>query len=149
MSRIGRAICFPFSPTLVSPSSSSSSFTSHHFLLSSFSSSHHSLSSSFCPAALLKLYFRELPDPVIPRESYDTVISLSRTLFHHRLEFEALKNTAEMADLVNIITELPKYSYNLLRFMCQFLNKATEYYAGKSLRAGESQGLDLVIHLYD
>ena len=87
-----------------------------------------------------RLNQRRLPDPVIPRESYDTVISLSRTLFHHRLEFEALKNTAEMADLVTIVTELPKYSYNLLRFMCQFLNKVTEYSAGKPLRhhlAGE------------
>ena len=80
---------------------------------------------------MLKLYFRELPDPVVPRDCYDRVISLSQSLYHHRMEFEELKNTNEMTELVNIITELPKYSYNLLRFMCQFLNKVSQNSAGK------------------
>ena len=47
------------------------------------------------------------------------------------MEFEELKNTNEMTELVNIINELPKYSYNLLRFMCQFLNKVSQNSAGK------------------
>ena len=49
------------------------------------------------------------------------------------MEFEGLKNTDELTNLVTIITELPKYSYNLLRFMCQFLNKVSQYSAGKGV----------------
>jgi len=86
-------------------------------------------------AALLKLYFRELPDPVIPRECYDRVIALSRSLFPHGTDFETLKTTEEMTELVHIITELPKYSYNLLRFMCQFLFKVSQCSAENKMDA--------------
>ncbi|XP_036055727.1 rho GTPase-activating protein 22 isoform X3 [Onychomys torridus] len=79
--------------------------------------------SPFCPsttdvhtvASLLKLYLRELPEPVIPFARYEDFLSCAQLLTKDEGE-----GTLELAKQVS---NLPQANYNLLRYICRFLDE--------------------------
>ncbi|KAK7930819.1 hypothetical protein WMY93_007214 [Mugilogobius chulae] len=66
-------------------------------------------------ASLLKLYIRELPEPVIPFAKYTQFLSCAQLLTKDR----------EMAvvELCKQVKSLPQVNYNLLRYICKFLDE--------------------------
>ncbi|XP_023443549.2 rho GTPase-activating protein 22 isoform X3 [Dasypus novemcinctus] len=70
-------------------------------------------------ASLLKLYLRELPEPVIPFSRYDAFLSCAQLLTKDERE-----GTLELATQVN---DLPQANYNLLRYICKFLDKVQSH----------------------
>ncbi|KAM6185582.1 rho GTPase-activating protein 22 isoform 2-T2 [Rhynchocyon petersi] len=83
-------------------------------------------------ASLLKLYLRELPEPVVPFARYEDFLSCAQLLTKDEGEagiFEAsvsliLKGTLELAKQVN---HLPPANYNLLRYICKFLDEVQSH----------------------
>ncbi|XP_072165637.1 rho GTPase-activating protein 24-like [Diadema setosum] len=70
-------------------------------------------------ASLLKLYLRSLPEPVIPWQHYDHF-------------FDAIKLYEEneedgRAELIRELALLPRCNYNLMKYLCKFLNEVQEY----------------------
>ena len=65
-------------------------------------------------ASLLKLYLRELPEPIIPCISYEPVMKIVNRDFHEDPD-KAVANLAEE------MTILPRPNYNLLQYICKFL----------------------------
>ncbi|XP_066570342.1 rho GTPase-activating protein 25 [Amia ocellicauda] len=64
-------------------------------------------------ASLLKLYLRELPQPVVPWSQYDEFLECSVQLSN---------NPAQGREkLEKLISLLPKPNYNLLSYLCRFL----------------------------
>nr|XP_048277184.1 rho GTPase-activating protein 22 isoform X3 [Myodes glareolus] len=66
-------------------------------------------------ASLLKLYLRELPEPVIPFARYEDFLSCAQLLTKDEGE-----GTLELAKHVS---NLPQANYNLLRYICRFLDE--------------------------
>ncbi|XP_015851122.1 rho GTPase-activating protein 22 isoform X5 [Peromyscus maniculatus bairdii] len=66
-------------------------------------------------ASLLKLYLRELPEPVIPFARYEDFLSCAQLLTKDEGE-----GTLELAKQVS---NLPQANYNLLRYICRFLDE--------------------------
>lgn len=66
-------------------------------------------------ASLLKLYLRELPEPVIPFARYEDFLSCAQLLTKDEGE-----GTVELAKQVS---NLPQANYNLLRYICRFLDE--------------------------
>ncbi|XP_049996694.1 rho GTPase-activating protein 22 isoform X2 [Alexandromys fortis] len=66
-------------------------------------------------ASLLKLYLRELPEPVIPFARYEDFLSCAQLLTKDEGE-----GTLELA---NQVSNLPQANYNLLRYICRFLDE--------------------------
>nr|XP_056706520.1 rho GTPase-activating protein 22 [Euleptes europaea] len=64
-------------------------------------------------ASVLKLYLRELPEPVIPFARYEDFLSCGQLLSKDRGE-----GTLELARQVK---NLPQANYNLLKYICKFL----------------------------
>lgn len=73
-----------------------------------------------CVASLLKLFIRELPSPLIPISSYQTVMKLTQ------LDMKINPDKA-LNDLAKVLTRIPQHNYNLLRHLCIFLKKVTEH----------------------
>ncbi|KAG5444243.1 Rho GTPase-activating protein 22 [Clonorchis sinensis] len=69
-------------------------------------------------AGLLKLYLRELPEPVIPFAFYDRLKSVGFKV--------QLGQDQEM--VTDSIEMLPAPNYHLLQFLCQFLNEVAEHH---------------------
>ncbi|XP_071953156.1 rho GTPase-activating protein 24-like isoform X2 [Antedon mediterranea] len=68
-------------------------------------------------ASLLKLYLRELPEPVIPWAHYDDIMNGIK-LF--------LQNSEKgKKELIKQLALLPRTNYNLLRYMCIFLHNVS------------------------
>ncbi|XP_039337952.1 rho GTPase-activating protein 22 isoform X1 [Mauremys reevesii] len=70
-------------------------------------------------ASLLKLYLRELPEPVIPFAKYEDFLSCGQLLSKDKGE-----GTRELAKQVKT---LPQANYNLLRYICKFLDEVQSH----------------------
>uniref|UniRef100_A0A8C4T576 Si:ch211-247j9.1 n=1 Tax=Erpetoichthys calabaricus TaxID=27687 RepID=A0A8C4T576_ERPCA len=70
-------------------------------------------------ASLLKLYFRELPEPVVPFSKYEDFVLSAKLLTWEREQ--------GMAELKRNLEDLPKANLNLLRYICRFLNEVHSY----------------------
>nr|XP_020665322.1 rho GTPase-activating protein 22 [Pogona vitticeps] len=70
-------------------------------------------------ASLLKLYLRELPEPVIPFTRYEDFLSCGQLLSKDRGE-----GTLELAKHVK---NLPQANYNLLKYICNFLDEVQSH----------------------
>ncbi|KYO25175.1 rho GTPase-activating protein 22 isoform X2 [Alligator mississippiensis] len=70
-------------------------------------------------ASLLKLYLRELPEPVIPFAKYEDFLSCGQLLSKDEGE-----GTQE---LVKQVKNLPPANYNLLKYICKFLDEVQSH----------------------
>ncbi len=65
-------------------------------------------------ASLLKLYLRELPEPVVPRQFYEPVMKIVQRDLHVAPE-------KAMNSLQALLTHMPRNNYNLLQYLTHFL----------------------------
>ncbi|XP_054839941.1 rho GTPase-activating protein 22 [Eublepharis macularius] len=70
-------------------------------------------------ASVLKLYLRELPEPVVPFARYEDFLSCGQLLSKDRGE-----GTQELARQVK---NLPQANYNLLKYICKFLDEVQSH----------------------
>ncbi|MBN3297351.1 RHG24 protein, partial [Amia calva] len=70
-------------------------------------------------ASLLKLYLRELPEPVVPFSKYEDFLLCAKLLYGNRDE--------GLLDLKKLLQELPNPNFNLLHYICRFLNEVQSY----------------------
>ncbi|RXM36887.1 Rho GTPase-activating protein 22, partial [Acipenser ruthenus] len=70
-------------------------------------------------ASLLKLYLRELPEPVIPFAKYEDFLSCAQLLAKDEVE--------GIQELVNQVKGLPQANYNLLKYICKFLDEVQSH----------------------
>uniref|UniRef100_A0AAX7SPP4 Rho GTPase-activating protein 24 n=1 Tax=Astatotilapia calliptera TaxID=8154 RepID=A0AAX7SPP4_ASTCA len=70
-------------------------------------------------ASLLKLYLRELPEPVIPFQKYDEFLSCAKLL--------GKDDEMGMKELRRLVESLPPVNYNLLKYICRFLDEVQSY----------------------
>ncbi|XP_051779760.1 rho GTPase-activating protein 22-like isoform X2 [Erpetoichthys calabaricus] len=66
-------------------------------------------------ASLLKLYLRELPEPVIPFAKYEDFLSCAQLL--------AKDEEEGIRELIKQVKNLPQANYNLLKYICKFLDE--------------------------
>ncbi|KAJ3610110.1 hypothetical protein NHX12_022204 [Muraenolepis orangiensis] len=66
-------------------------------------------------ASLLKLYIRELPEPVIPFSKYTQFLSCAQLLTKDR--------GLGIVELSKQVKALPQVNYNLLKYICRFLDE--------------------------
>ncbi|XP_038599886.1 rho GTPase-activating protein 22 [Tachyglossus aculeatus] len=70
-------------------------------------------------ASLLKLYLRELPEPVVPFARYEDFLSCAQLLS---------KDEGEgMQELTKQVKNLPQANYNLLKYICKFLDEVQSH----------------------
>ncbi|XP_071197664.1 rho GTPase-activating protein 24 isoform X2 [Salvelinus alpinus] len=70
-------------------------------------------------ASLLKLYLRELPEPVIPFSKFDEFLSCTKLL--------SKDEESGMKELKRQVECLPPVNYNLLQYICRFLDEVQSY----------------------
>ncbi|XP_061645533.1 rho GTPase-activating protein 22 isoform X2 [Phyllopteryx taeniolatus] len=70
-------------------------------------------------ASLLKLYLRELPEPLIPFTKYAQFLSCALLLTKDR--------EMGIIELGKQVKSLPKVNYNLLEYICRFLDEVQSY----------------------
>ena len=70
--------------------------------------------------SLLKRYLSELPQPIIPLDSYEQVM---------KLVTRDMREDADKAlsTLCQLLVGLPKHNYNVLRYVCQFLYEVCQF----------------------
>ncbi|XP_069486510.1 rho GTPase-activating protein 24 isoform X2 [Ambystoma mexicanum] len=70
-------------------------------------------------ASLLKLYLRELPEPVIPFAKYEDFLSCAKLL--------SKEEETGVKEFVKQVKSLPTVNYNLLTYICRFLDEVQSY----------------------
>uniref|UniRef100_A0A803VVJ9 Rho GTPase-activating protein 24 n=1 Tax=Ficedula albicollis TaxID=59894 RepID=A0A803VVJ9_FICAL len=70
-------------------------------------------------ASLLKLYLRELPEPVVPYAKYEDFLSCAKML--------SKEEETGLKELVKQVKNLPAVNYNLLKYICRFLDEVQSY----------------------
>ncbi|XP_034459093.1 rho GTPase-activating protein 24 isoform X1 [Hippoglossus hippoglossus] len=70
-------------------------------------------------ASLLKLYLRELPEPVVPFQKYDDFLASGKLL--------GKDDEMGMNDLRRLVESLPQVNFNLLKYICRFLDEVQSY----------------------
>ncbi|XP_068429783.1 rho GTPase-activating protein 24 isoform X2 [Clinocottus analis] len=70
-------------------------------------------------ASLLKLYLRELPEPVVPFHKYHDFLSCTKLL--------GKDDEMGMKELRKLVENLPPVNYNLLTYICRFLDEVQSY----------------------
>ncbi|XP_027014827.1 rho GTPase-activating protein 22 isoform X1 [Tachysurus fulvidraco] len=70
-------------------------------------------------ASLLKLYLRELPEPVIPFCKYDDFLTCAQLL--------AKDEEEGLQELEQQVKTLPSANYNLLKYICNFLDEVQSH----------------------
>ncbi|XP_062899593.1 rho GTPase-activating protein 24 isoform X4 [Mobula hypostoma] len=70
-------------------------------------------------ASLLKLYLRELPEPVIPYAKYDEFLLCAKLL--------TKEQETGMKELIKQVKTLPPVNFNLLKYICRFLDEVQSY----------------------
>ncbi|XP_007496013.2 rho GTPase-activating protein 24 [Monodelphis domestica] len=70
-------------------------------------------------ASLLKLYLRELPEPVIPYEKYEDFLSCANLL--------SQEEKMGVKELMKQVKNLPAVNYNFLKYLCSFLDEVQCY----------------------
>ncbi|KAM9846450.1 rho GTPase-activating protein 22 [Aulostomus maculatus] len=76
-------------------------------------------------ASLLKLYLRQLPEPLVPYSHYQDFLFCGQ-----KLSSDRMLGLTELRDLLH---ELPVANFNLLNFICQFLNEVQRYSSGNKM----------------
>lgn len=74
-------------------------------------------------ASLLKLYFRELPQPVIPYEHFESFLSLATSFKYKSNHEETFQN------LKSLVRQIPKENYTLLDYLTGFLYEISKHQA--------------------
>mgnify|MGYP001796392389 FL=1 len=72
-------------------------------------------------ASLLKLYFRELPEPIIPFEHFEAFLNLATSFRYnsnHDATFKSLKT---------LVRSIPPENYTLLKYITSFLFEISKY----------------------
>uniref|UniRef100_A0A8C2KIG6 Rho GTPase activating protein 22 n=1 Tax=Cyprinus carpio TaxID=7962 RepID=A0A8C2KIG6_CYPCA len=70
-------------------------------------------------ASLLKLYLRELPEPVVPFCKYEDFLTCAQLL--------AKDEEEGIQELEKLVTTLPAANYNLLKYICKFLDEVQSH----------------------
>ncbi|XP_071385502.1 rho GTPase-activating protein 24 isoform X2 [Centroberyx affinis] len=70
-------------------------------------------------ASLMKLYLRELPEPVIPFSKYEEFLACTKLL--------SKDDGVGMKELRRLVESLPPVNYNLLKYICRFLDEVQSY----------------------
>ncbi|KAG1930005.1 rho GTPase-activating protein [Pimephales promelas] len=70
-------------------------------------------------ASLLKLYLRELPEPVIPFCKYEDFLTCAQLL--------AKDEEEGIQELGKLVTTLPAANFNLLKYICKFLDEVQSH----------------------
>uniref|UniRef100_A0A673GXV4 Rho GTPase-activating protein 22-like n=1 Tax=Sinocyclocheilus rhinocerous TaxID=307959 RepID=A0A673GXV4_9TELE len=70
-------------------------------------------------ASLLKLYLRELPEPVVPFCKYEDFLASAQLL--------AKDEEEGIQELGKLVTTLPAANYNLLKYICKFLDEVQSH----------------------
>ncbi|XP_053702650.1 rho GTPase-activating protein 24 [Synchiropus splendidus] len=76
-------------------------------------------------ASLLKLYLRQLPEPLVPYSRYQDFLLCGRKISSDR--------TLGLDLLRNLLHDLPVANFNLLNFICQFLHEVQSYSSGNRM----------------
>ncbi|XP_037125928.1 rho GTPase-activating protein 24-like [Syngnathus acus] len=76
-------------------------------------------------ASLLKLYLRQLPEPLVPFGHYRDFLLSGQKLSSDR--------TQGLEELRSLLQELPVANFNLLQFICQFLNEVQSHSKGNKM----------------
>ena len=66
-------------------------------------------------ASLLKLYLRELPEPIVPPQFYEPVMKIVQRDMH-------VNPDKAMNSLQALLTHIPKCNYNLIQYLTHFLH---------------------------
>ncbi|MCJ8740653.1 hypothetical protein PDJAM_G00061330 [Pangasius djambal] len=70
-------------------------------------------------ASLLKLYLRELPEPLVPFSCYQEFLICGKKISSNRDQ--------GLLELRNLLHELPVANFKLLKYICQFLNEVQSF----------------------